>query len=392
MTRMKIEIPTDVRWDEATAKQFIESAPYFIDKATIRAASVDGRSVMLDSAGDVAVDELQRNVESLARRIARNLRDARETMLVEYLPESVAIHPDPMLALAASGSLHQTGRGRFVYGRSLLELLEALDRFVYAYAIGIGAEPQAYPTTVDALTLIQSGYLKAFPQHALFVAPVACSAESLAEIGRCTSPNDLDAPRQATLFAPHDQVLAPTVCYHCMEVLKGREVTAPKSYTAVNQCHRFEVLSGASLDRLQTFRMREIVSFGDERYIIDVLDAALDWTTKVLRRWEIAHRALTATDPFFAGATSNKLYFQSIFSLKREIRVRLNFSGMWISVASFNNHQDSLSTAFRIRGSDGALRSGCVGWGFERFAYALLAQLGTDVSRWPRAARDDLGV
>jgi hypothetical protein len=388
MKRILVDIPPELRWDAAAIKEFRENAPYYL--ADARISAIDGRKVAFEAPDDSIDEHVRTQSELLARTIATNLRDALETVLFEHSTPSTA-HPDPMLALRSSGAAVQTGRGRFVYGGVLLQLLDALDALLSEYALGAGSEAQAYPSTVGASTLIRSGYLKAFPQHAFFVAPAARSPTSLHEIGRCTEAADLDAPhRGAPIFGPHDQVLAPTVCYHCMEALQGRTLDAPRCFTAANHCHRSEVLAEASLERLECFRMRELVAFGDEAFVRGILDGSLEWTAKLLQRWGIAHSAVTATDPFFAGAAGSKLFFQSTFALKREMRIRLDFSGRWLSVASFNHHQQSLTRAFGINGPSGPAVSGCTGWGHERLSYALMSQLGTNLSRWPQAARADL--
>jgi hypothetical protein len=97
-------------------------------------------------------------------------------------------------------------------------------------------------------------------------------------------------------------------------------------------------------------------------------------------------------DPFFIGALESKAYFQTVFELKRELQLRLDFSGRWLAIASFNNHQQSLTRAFGISSSGEKLESGCAGWGLERFAYTLLAHFGTDLARWPREVLLDLAI
>jgi seryl-tRNA synthetase len=267
----------------------------------------------------------------------------------------------------------------------MMRMMEALDRLLSTYAGGRGAEPQLYPVTVSATSLLRSGYLKTFPQHAYFVAPAAFSRESLERIAAAADPQGLSAPG---LLGVQDQVLAPTVCYHCFESLQGARFIGSRSFTALNHCSRFEV-GDLGLARLHTFRMRELIGFGDPPAIVSLLDHALDWTTAALRRWDIGYRVSTATDPFFAGAQSGKVFFQSTFALKRELRLPLPYSGRWLAVGSFNNHQQSFTRTFDIGGQ--SLVSGCVGWGYERFILALLANCGDNPDGWPAALRTDFG-
>jgi hypothetical protein len=59
---------------------------------------------------------------------------------------------------------------------------------------------------------------------------------------------------------------------------------------------------------------------------------------------------------------------------------------------SFNDHQGSLVGPYEITAEGGrALASGCVGYGLERLAYAILCQHGDARERWPQALRRVLG-
>jgi seryl-tRNA synthetase len=387
MTSQKIVIPEGVRWDDLAVRRYRENAPYFLNGLLVR--GVYGRVVELEGSMSGEANELQFRGEALARKIAEELRDSMETIVAEFATEPRCIAPDPMPALLASRSLVQTGLGRFVYGGIFLELMEALDSLVAAFAVDRGAAPQLYPTTVKVDTLVRSGYLKTFAQHAYFVAPAGLSSVSVASVAATNSAAELDSYAVRGLLGSHDQVLAPTVCFHCFESLQGTRVPAPCSFTGVNHCSRFEIDADATLSRLHTFRMREYIVFGKTDYVEVQLNDALTWSTELLRRWGIAYRVATATDPFFAGAQTGKAFYQSTFALKRELQLHLPFNQSWIAFASFNNHQRAYTKAFDI-GDDTSLSSGCVGWGWERFAYGVLASVGVDPLNWPAVMRTDL--
>jgi hypothetical protein len=54
----------------------------------------------------------------------------------------------------------------------------------------------------------------------------------------------------------------------------------------------------------------------------------------------------------------------------------LPYEKKWLSVGSFNNHLDILVKKYNINIKSGkkSLYSGCIGWGYERFVYAIIAQ------------------
>lgn len=277
---------------------------------------------------------------------------------------------DPMPALRGSRQATPVGRGRFVYSGALLDLLESLDRDFAAIADRHGATHLLCPTTVRAQSLLDAGYLGSFPHHAIFAGPVA--PERLAALAAATS---LDG---VTVVAP-GEVLAPTVCHHCMEALRGSRPGSAATFTASNPCHRHETGDCDDLSRTETFHMRELVRFGTPDAVAATLQSALDATLERFGALDLAFRVEQAADPFFAGALDDKAKVQQWLGLKREVMVRLDHSGEWIAAASVNDHRDSMVRAFEID----APASGCIGWGLERTAYAIISRHGVDPGRWP---------
>jgi seryl-tRNA synthetase len=386
MKVLKLPIAEGQRWDESVQRAFAENLPYRLTGA--RAVASGERELELHLPDELDMDVAKREADALLSTVVAGLRDGRERVLREHNPATVMARLDPMAALVAKGEVRFTGRGRAVYGGCTKLLVDTLDVWLARLAMARGAVAQNYPTTVDRNSMVRAGYLRAFPHHAMFVAATAENSGSLNTVAATAAGVDI----AAGALGPHDQVLAPTICYHCFESLKDSPMAAASLYTAVGSCHRFEILAGASLDRLQTYRMREAIIFDNAKQVTDTLDSFLEATELALTRWNVPYRVATAMDPFFIGALGTKAYFQSVFELKRELQVRLDFSGRWIAIASFNHHQQSLTQAFGIAGLDGKLESGCVGWGLERFAYVLLAQFGTDPGQWPEAMRADLAI
>ncbi len=386
MTVVEVTVPAELRWDATAERQFREGLPYHLPGA--RLASIEARLVRLEC-GETGAEALTAGAIALLTTISRDLRDATEIVLFERPAPPLSWLADPTEALLREGALRWAGPARFVYAGKFAHLMNRLDHFLGEYASSSGAEPEAYPTTVATRTLMQCGYLRAFPQHALFVAPAALSAESLHAMGVIDFVGKIgEAPAR---LAEHSQVLAPTVCYPCFESLNGARMAGFRQITAVNVCHRHEILANDKLDRLQTFRMRELIGFGSDVEVLGMLDRGLEWTSTALSRWGVAHRAVTATDAFFAGASGNKQFFQAAFALKRELQIQVG-DARWLAVASFNHHQKSLTRAFDIAAVANPLSSGCIGWGYERLLFGMFAHFGVDLARWPAPLLDDLDL
>lgn len=192
------------------------------------------------------------------------------------------------------------------------------------------------------------------------------------------------------MLGPPQQALSPTVCYHCFETLRSRRV--PPSgvvFTAIEKCHRNEGHNLRGLARLQTFTMREMVFFGSANYVQKRRQEIANHARQCFGDWGVKCRLATACDPFFAVAKENKRSFQSLMGLKHELQAFIPHDESWLSIASYNNHQSTLVDAYGITADDGSqLNSGCVGYGYERLAYALYSQFGDDVSAWPKSLRE----
>lgn len=372
------QVPEDIRWDDALAKSLVEWAPY--ELGGLR-PQVEGRIIHISGVPAVPLAETpEAIVERLVIGLARGFRDLTEQLIDSQQSTRARISGDMFDALIEAGDIVPAGPGDFAYRGRFLEAMQRLDALMLEYALSIGAVEEAYPTAVPTALLRRAGYLNSFPHHALLVAPVCFDAASVA---RVRAGDSVDVA--SDLLAPAVSVLAPTVCYHSFQARLDRSLQRDETITAVNPCHRHEpALSGHTLERLTTFRMREFVFFGTAESVVARLDACFDWFLGRLRAWDVSFKATTANDPFFANSSDSKRAFQTVLSLKREVRLPIPATGRWIAAASFNNHQASLVKAFRISGEGGgAMASACAGFGYERLLYALFCAFGADLNDWP---------
>ena len=68
--------------------------------------------------------------------------------------------------------------------------------------------------------------------------------------------------------------------------------------------------------------MRECVLFdAEEASVVNFLDNLMSITTDALQRWGISHQVVTANDPFFSNSATSKRAFQTMFALKRELKL-----------------------------------------------------------------------
>jgi len=93
---------------------------------------------------------------------------------------------------------------------------------------------------------------------------------------------------------------------------------------------------------------------------------------------------------FFTDDFSVKASFQRQQEAKRELRMLIPQESRSISVFSSNFHSNTFGKAFHITAGGRPAASACVGWGYERMAYAIFSQFGLDPALWPEALRTDV--
>ena len=70
-------------------------------------------------------------------------------------------------------------------------------------------------------------------------------------------------------------------------------------------------------------------------------------------------------------------------ALKFEYRMVIPGKARKLAVMSSNLHGPTFSKAFNIRNNGRVINTGCLGFGLERLALAIVAQHGIDPAGWP---------
>jgi seryl-tRNA synthetase len=386
--RVFVKAPPDVRWDPAIQKSVHESLPYYVEG--FKDAAFSDAGIHIDLATTADEKKIQAVTGDLIELVARTHRDIADRIIKASGSPAKLVNDDPFAHFLARRDIVSTGRGKFVYAGDFLKVFNALDQHLLEFALTLGAREELYPSTVQAESLLNSGYLKQSPHLSFFVAPVNFAKDSLTAMGDAAIlSHDCRLDTVSHLGVP-DQILSPTVCYHCFEARKGR-AQAQGMVTAINKCYRHEPVAVQSLERLTTYWMREIIMFGTGDYVAQSLEKVSDFAVTLMESLGCQYELTTASDPFFSDMASGKRMFQAVFDLKRELKSKV-YGGKDVAFASFNNHQKSLVESFGITSRDRELTSGCVGFGMERMLYALFSQLGTDVGKWPARAKTTLGL
>jgi seryl-tRNA synthetase len=252
-----------------------------------------------------------------------------------------------------------------------------------------GAELEIYPSTIRSETLDRCNHFTSFPEHMDFVAHLKQDLEVLNTFSNACRENKWSPAVHDGNMAPSDLAVSPSCCYHCYEGMEGWRLTAPRCITAVLSCHRYEGANHATLTRLRSFTMREVVFIGHPKYVIECRAKAEDLIVQWAIDWELDCSFETANDMFFTNDYSVKASFQRQQQAKKELLLRIPSESKSISVFSSNFHAMSFGKAFDISIAGKPATTGCIAWGLERWVYAIFAQFGFDTRNWPAKLRDE---
>lgn len=137
--------------------------------------------------------------------------------------------------------------------------------------------------------------------------------------------------------------------------------------------------------------------FADQVYAVrwDVLCSITD----LLADLGITHRVVTAQPCFhskptqFQTPTESRLYDEPTLDVEVYIPQYLGLRDPWLELGGGDIAGDALTSAFDLQLASGEpLMSGCQGFGWQRFALAILSQLGTDPRMWPDPLRSEYGT
>jgi seryl-tRNA synthetase len=232
-------------------------------------------------------------------------------------------------------------------GSRMLALMGWLDAQFVALATTAGAEEMPVPHLIERSVLERAGYFESFPAG----------------------------------FVPHQtqgRCLSPATCYHCYAKLATVSLPEPGIWTCVARCERNEKTE--ELGRLRTFMMREIVLAGSAAWLRQQRQQWMDRILGFARFLQMEATLRPATDPFFAtGAARGMMLLQRIKQLKYELRAPVDQRGGELSIASFNLHEEFFSRRFGFRVNyEMPTHSACIAFGLERWALALVLQLGPE--------------
>ena len=282
------------------------------------------------------------------------------------------------------------GEGHVILRGPAAQLLAMVDHKAANLAKEFKAELEIFPSTILCRTLDRCNHFTSFPEHMDFVSHLRPDLGVLSEFSDACKTEGWSPGLHEGKMSAHDFAVSPSCCYHAYEGMEGWDLEKPgRSITAVLNCHRYEGANHQPLRRLRSFTRREIVFVGQPGFVISRRARVEELIQQWAKDWELSCSFEAANDMFFSDDFAVKASFQRQQEAKRELLMDIPSEKNSLSVFSSNFHAATFGKAFGITVGGKPAVSGCVGWGGERWVYALLSQFGFDSAEWPAGLKKD---
>ena len=310
------------------------------------------------------------------------------TLSCPSAPAAVDPPADP-LASIADGLFRSMGVDG-VYARTALyvTIIERLEDYITRQRDS-KAEIMRFPPVMSRKQLERSGYLKSFPNLLGCVCALHGSETSIrSAVERHDTGGDW-----TTSVTASDLVLSPAACYPLYPIVatRGPLPAAGLQFDIAADVFRHE--PSRSLDRLQSFRMREFVRVGSPEQIWEFREGWIARAPVLASELSIPFTIDVANDPFFGRVGQVMAVSQRQQALKFELLIPFYKGASPTACMSFNYHRDHFGQVWSIRDQRGELaHTGCVAFGIDRLAVALFAIHGLDPEKWPSVTKAALAL
>ncbi len=278
-----------------------------------------------------------------------------------------------------------------VYARTALyvDLVERLEQYITRQR-SPDAEIMRFPPVMSRTQLEKSGYLKSFP-NLLGLRLRIARLGGLDPIGRRTLRQRRRLDHLADLVG--SGAVAGRLLSRVSHCGRARHSCRPADCSSISRQTCSGMSLRLSLDRLQSFRMREFVRIGSPDEIVDFREKWMARAPLLAAELGLPHSIDVANDPFFGRVGQVMAVSQRQQALKFELLIPYYPSASPTACMSFNYHREHFGQVWGIRDNQGELaHTSCVAFGIDRLAVALFANHGLDLRKWPATARPALAL
>lgn len=297
--------------------------------------------------------------------------------------------PADPLAHIAAGLFRPMGVDG-VYARTALytNLVEKLEQYITRQR-DPAAEVMRFPPVMSRRQLEKSGYLKSFPNLLGCVCALHGSEASIrSAVDRYDEGGDW-----TTSVTSSDLVLSPAACYPVYPIAAARGPMPAGGLQFDIEADVFRHEPSQSLDRLQSFRMREFVRIGSPQEILAFRESWMAKAPQLAADLSLPFNIDVANDPFFGRVGQIMAVSQRQQALKFEMLIPYYPEASPTACMSFNYHREHFGQVWGIHDDAGELaHTSCVAFGIDRLAVALFANHGLDPGKWPAVTKAALAL
>jgi seryl-tRNA synthetase len=301
---------------------------------------------------------------------------------------ATAIGADPLGAIAEG--LFQSMGVDGVYARTALyvHVVERLETYITRQR-DPKAEIMRFPPVMSRKQLEKSGYLKSFPNLLGCVCALHGSEASIrSAVDRHENGGDW-----TTSATSSDLVLSPAACYPVYPIVAARGQLPAGGLEFDIEADVFRHEPSRSLDRLQSFRMREFVRIGSPQEIVEFREGWMAKAPQLAADLSLPFSIDVANDPFFGRVGQVMAVSQRQQALKFELLIPYYPAASPTACMSFNYHREHFGQVWGIHDDKGELaHTSCVAFGIDRLTVALFAVHGLDLRKWPARPKAALAL
>ena len=251
------------------------------------------------------------------------------------------------------------------------------------------AEIMRFPPVMSRKHLEKSGYLKSFPN----LLGCVCTLHGSEAAIRSAVENADSGGDWTTFVTSSDLVLSPAACYPVYPIAADRGQVPSGGLQFDIEADVFRREPSRSLDRLQSFRMREFVRIGTPQEILSFRERWMAKAPQLADDLNLPFTIDVANDPFFGRVGQVMAVSQRQQALKFELLIPFYPTAAPTACMSFNFHRDHFGQVWGIHDEQGELvHTGCVAFGIDRLVVALFAIHGLDLQKWPARPKAVLAV
>jgi seryl-tRNA synthetase len=251
------------------------------------------------------------------------------------------------------------------------------------------AEIMRFPPVMSRAQLEKSGYLKSFPN----LLGCVCALHGTEASIRAAADRHETGGDWTEALSSSDLVLSPAACYPVYPIAAARGTLPPGGWQFDIEADVFRHEPSKSLDRLQSFRMREFVRIGSPQAIVDYRERWLAKAPQIAADLSLPHTIDVANDAFFGRVGQLMAVSQRQQALKFELLIPYHAEATPTACMSFNYHREHFGNVWNMRDERGEpAHTSCVAFGIDRLVVAMFANHGVDLGAWPAATRKALGL